>query len=114
MVDVDTICTTFTVPADFVSGGTIVARLTAASTNANVETWDCQVTLDGGALGSVSSGTIANQTAVQNSTSTPLGTGAAPWVAGASMGAVCSIAAAVARDDVQNIHSIEAQYTATE
>ena len=109
-IDADEICTTFTVPADYASGGSFVARMTQdGATVTQVETFSCRISVDGAAVGAANAGNAANQTAVQSVTSTPAGT----WAAGASIAVSCKQGNASA-DDAVLLHAIEAQYTATQ
>jgi hypothetical protein len=108
-VDADTICNSFTVPADYVSGGAFRARVTQDGATTNIETFSCAISVDGAAVGATNAGNNADQTAVQTVTSTPAGT----WAAGASIQVACSQGNASA-DDTVNFHSIEAFYTATQ
>lgn len=109
-VDADEICTTFTVPADYVSGGSFTVRMTQdAATVTQIETFSCRISVDGAAIGAANAGNAVNQTAVQTVTSTPAGT----WAAGASIGVVCKQGNATA-DDTVNFLSIEGRYTATQ
>ena len=109
-VDADEICTTFTVPADYASGGSFVARLVQGSaTVTNLETFACRISVDGAALGALNAGTNVNQTAVQSVTSTPAGT----WAAGAAIAVLCAQGNASA-DDLVKFIAIEGRYTATQ
>ena len=109
-VDTGTICAAFLVPDDYVSGGAFVAQVTeGTATVTQVETWSCNVSLDGAALVGANAANLANQTAVQTVTSTPTVT----YVAGKSVGVVCSQGNATA-DDVVNILGVRWTYTATE
>lgn len=109
-VDTGEICTSFTVPADYVSGGSFVARVTqGGATVTNLESFSCRISVDGASIGAANSADATNQTAVQSVTSTPAGT----WAVGASIGVACKQGNASA-DDAFNIHSIEARYTAAQ
>lgn len=109
-VDTDEICTAFIVPADYASGGSIVARVKqSGATATQTETWSCRASVDDGAISSANAANAANQTAVQTVTSTP----AITWTAGSSIGVCCKQGNASA-DDSLIILGIEAQYTATE
>jgi hypothetical protein len=108
-IDVDTICTTFTVPADWASGGALRARVTQGGATAEIETFSCTASLDGAAASAANAGNLVSQTAVQTVTSTP----AITWAAGKSIQVACAQGNASA-DDTVNIHSIEAFYTATQ
>lgn len=109
-VDTGTICNSFVVPADYISGGAFKARLVEGSaTVTQVETFSCAISVDGATLGAANAGNIANQTAVQTVTSTPAGT----WAAGASIQVACSQGNATA-DDAVTFLAIEGQYTASE
>lgn len=109
-VDTGTICNSFIVPNDWISGGAFGTRATAdAATVTQVETFSCAISVDGAALGAADPGSLANQTAVQTVTSTPTGT----WAAGASIQVACSQGNASA-DDIVNFHAIHAFYTASE
>ena len=109
-VDIDEICTAFTVPADWASGGSFVFRLTqGAATITNLESVECRISVDGAAIGAADEDNLANQVAVQSVTSAPAGT----WAAGASIGIACKQGNASA-DDIANFHSAEGQYTATQ
>jgi len=108
-LDIDEICNSFTVPADYASGGTFVFRVTQGGATATLESIECRISVDGAAIGAADEDNLANQTAVQSVTSTPTGT----WAAGASIGVACKQGNA-APDDVVNFHAIEGQYTATQ
>lgn len=109
-VDTDEVCVSFIVPADYVSGGTFVFRVTqAAATVTNIESIEARISVDGASIGAADEDNLANQTAVQSITSAPTGT----WAAGASIGLAYKQGLAAA-DDAVNIYAIEAQYTATQ
>lgn len=109
-IDVGEICTSFTVPADYASGGSFVARVSQdAATAGQLETFSCRISVDGAAVGADNAGTNVDQTAVQSVTSTPAGT----WAAGASIGVSCKQGNGSA-DDAVTIWSIEGRYTATQ
>ncbi len=109
-VDTTQIVMSFPVPADYASGGAFVARVTqGAATVTNIETWSCDVSLDGAALVGANAANLTNQTAVQTATSTPVVT----YAAGNAVAVLCRQGNSSA-DDVVNIHSIEWQYTATQ
>jgi hypothetical protein len=108
-VDADTICNTFTVPADWASGGALRARVTQDGATAEIETFSCTASLDGDTASAANAGSNASQTAVQTVTSTP----AITWAAGKAIQVACTQGNASA-DDTVNIHSIEAFYTATQ
>lgn len=109
-VDTGTICAAFLVPDDYVSGGAVVARITqGGATVTQVETWSCDLSLDGAALVGANAANLTNQTAVQTATSTPTVT----YVAGKSVALVCKQGNGSA-DDAINIHGVRWTYTATE
>ena len=109
-IDVDEVCNSFTVPADYASGGTFVFRVTQdAATGANIESIECRISVDGAAIGAADEDNLVNQTAVQSVTSAPTGT----WAAGASIGVLFKQGLAAADDHV-NVHSVEFQYVATQ
>lgn len=109
-VDTGTVCNSFIVPADYISGGSFKARATqGAATVTNIETFSCAISVDGATLGSPNAGNLVNQTAVQTVTSTPAGT----WAVGKAIQVACSQGNASA-DDTVNFLAIEAQYTASE
>lgn len=108
-VDTNLLCTSFTVPPDYASGGAFVARITqGGNTVTNIETFSCDVSLDGAALVGANAANLTNQTAVQTATSTPV----VSYAAAKSVAVLCGQGNASA-DDTVNIHSIEFQYTAT-
>ena len=108
--DTEEVCTSFTVPADYASGGTLVFRLTqGAATVTQIESVECRISVDGGAIGAADEDNLVNQTAVQTITSAPTGT----WAAGASIGVACKQGNADP-DDTVNFHSGEGRYTATQ
>lgn len=108
-IDTEEICTTFTVPSDYASGGSFVARATADAATAEIETFSCRISVDGAAVGAANAGNMVSQTPVQSVTSTPAGT----WAAGASIAVSCKQGNASA-DDVVSFHSIEGRYTAVQ
>lgn len=108
-IDTGTICNSFTVPADYASGGSFEARLTQDGATASIETFSCAISVDGAAIGATNAGSNVSQTAVQTVVSTPAGT----WAAGAAIQVACSQGLATA-DDTVNFHSIEAKYTAVQ
>ena len=109
-IDADTICNAFTVPDDYVSGGSLQFRLTQASATVTViEDWACQVSVDGGTLGGATTTALVNQTAAQTISMTPAGT----WAAGASIGVVCNQSDAAA-DDTVRLLAGHAEYTASQ
>ena len=108
-VDTDEGCLTFTVPQDWVSGGTFIFRMTqAAATVTNLESIEVRISIDGAALGAADEDNLANQTAVQSVTSAPAGTQAA----GASVSVMFKQGNAAA-DDLVNILGIDYQYVAS-
>lgn len=109
-VDTGTICTSFSVPDGYVSGGAFVARVTqGGATVTNIETWSCNVSVNGASLVGANAANLTNQTAVQSATSTPVAT----YATGDSVGVVCSQGNSSA-DDTVNILSVRWTYTATE
>mgnify|MGYP001584261099 CR=1 FL=1 len=106
-VDTQEICTSFVVPADWISGGTISVRATQGSAVVtNIEDFTCRWSIDGAAIGAVNTAPLANQVAVQTVTVTPAGT----LAAGASVGVECEQSDASA-DDTVNFHAIWFDYT---
>ena len=109
-IDVDETCLSFVVPADYISGGTFVFRVTqGAATVTNIESIEARISVDGAAIGAADEDNLANQTAVQSITSAPTGT----WAAGASIGLAYKQGNA-APDDTVNVLAVEAQYTASQ
>lgn len=107
--DTSEVCATFTVPADWVSGGTFVFRVTqGAATVTNLESIEARLSIDGAALGAADEDNLANQTAVQSVTSAPTGTQAA----GASVSLMFKQGNA-SGDDTVNVLSVDYQYTAS-
>ena len=107
--DTSEVCATFTVPADWVSGGTFVFRVTqGAATVTELESLEVRLSIDGAALGAADEDSLANQTAVQTVTSAPAGTQAA----GASV-SVMFKQGNPSGDDTMNVLSVDYQYTAS-
>jgi hypothetical protein len=109
-IDTGTICNSFTVPGDYISTGRINYRVMQdAATGANIEAFGCALSINGAALGAVTSANLTNQTATQFSFITPAGT----WSANSSVQVVCA-QTNVAADDIVYIQAISAQYTASQ
>lgn len=108
-VDTGTICTAFIVPADYGSGGSFRARVIQDAATTNIETFSCQISVNGAALGAANAGNNISQTASQLVTSTPAGT----WAAGASIQVACNQGNGSA-DDIVTFQGIEGLYLATQ
>ena len=107
--DTSEICNGFTVPDDYVSGGSFQFRLTQDAATATIEDWDCRISVDGAAIGVATSVVLVSQAAAQTISMTPAGT----WAAGASIGVACK-QSDVAPDDAVRLHGAHAEYTAAQ
>lgn len=108
-VDTDYAGSSFRVPPDYVSGGSIFVSVTQDAATATIEDIGCRWSLNGGAISAASTTALANQTAIQTVSVTPAGALVAGTVVNFSFNQ--SDAAA---DDTVYVHSVEFRYTATQ
>lgn len=110
-VDTAMICSNLLVPADYSSGGAVIAKVSKdAETGANTEVLNCAGSINAAALGAAGTTTVTTST-ITSLTCTPTLSGLA---AGDALGIELHITSGGTVDDAVLLHGVEFSYTATQ